>query len=119
MTIARTLALLCVAVSEVWGTETASCVVQLTRQDAIHLLAEGSVRARNNLSLESSVDGSVIDEATRRISAQLKDGWELHVKHQDDCTVLIYYNDPKRPTSSGISVRANEKKRIVSILQHR
>jgi hypothetical protein len=117
-TIAKALALLCIVVSDVWGSGPASCVVQLTREEAIRLLAEGSVRAKNDLPLGSSLDENAVEDAKRGVSAQLRNGWEIRLVDRDDCTVLVSFLRPGR-IGSGITVRADAKKRLVDFLQHR
>ena len=112
-------AILCLAVSNVWGNGPAKCTVQLKREEAIQLLAEGSVRAENHLALNSPLDQKVVDEARRRVSAQLAEGWKMRfINRGEDCTVLVFFHHPNK-AGSGISVRADAKKRLVDFLQHR
>ena len=117
-TITRVLAL-CIASSSAWAGDSARCSARLTRQNAVQLLAEGSVRARYDLPAESSVDKNAVNEAKRWILARLENGWELQYKQMDDCTIWVSYGDPKRRYSSGISVLANKQKQITDVLQPR
>ena len=112
------LILLSFVVSNVWGSGPTTCTVELTRDDAIELLAEASVRAANNLSLESVLDTSAVNEAKRKVSAQFRDGWAIRYAEQSDCTVLMFFHKADMP-GSGILVRADAKKRLVGFLPHR
>jgi hypothetical protein len=118
-TVTSVLALLCIASSSAWAGDPVRYSGRLTRQNAVQLLAEGSVRARYDLPPESSVDKNAVDEAKRWIRARLENGWELQFKQMDDCSFWVSYSDPKKRYSTGISVLANEKKQITDVLQPR
>lgn len=117
-TVARALALYCIVMSGASANGRGACSAELTREDAIHLLAEGYVRAMNNLPVQASVERKAVEEARRGISAQVEKGWLLQIKQEKDCTYTIIYKNPKR-SGSGLSVFADEKKRLVDIFQHR
>jgi len=111
--------LLFVAVPSAWGNGPAKCNVQLTREEAIQLLAEGSVRANDDVPLGKVPDPKAVDAAKRNVSRQLEAGSKMRfINRDDDCTVLVFFHHPDK-AGSGISVRADAKKQLIDFLQHR
>ncbi len=95
-----------------------NCSSNVNRDDAINLLAEVSVKAAKSLPPNSTLDDASVREAKQRISSQLREGWDVTVQQQPDCSFLISLENPSA-RGGGLSLRANAEKRILEIFQQR
>lgn len=100
------------------ASSSSTCSSNMNRDDAINLLAEASAKAAKSLARNSMVDDTVIGKARQQILSQLREGWDVTVREQADCSFLISLENPNM-RGGGLSVRADADKRILEIFQQR
>ena len=99
--------------------ETATAVeCKLSRDDAIDVLAEATIRVGQNLPPDAVVDRTSMEEVRRKIVSQTSEGWKLNIREEKDCIFHLWLENPNL-RMGGLSVRVKSERRILETFQGR
>ncbi len=91
---------------------------RLSRDDAIDVLAEATIRVAQNLAPKATVDQTLMLENRRKILAQTNEEWKLNIQEEKGCIFHVWLENPNLRIG-GLSVRVKSERRILEIFQGR